>query len=358
MRLTQKNITFYLLDKGFLQPDYFLSGDYTLTPLMSRNSIFKIQHQKNNGLFVKQLMHQDSTNRYLMQKDATSHYLIHKSDLYQETTQYIPKYYGYDPNHHILITEYFQNTKSIHEEVYRTKKMSFTHAQKMAEILASFHFDIRKEINEDESLQFYSGELPWILKVGSFNDKNSGAANNAVVIEVQKNQELVKKIEETASQWETYSLIHGDIKWINFIVTEDESDVKLIDWEIADLGDPLWDVAGVIQSYFSSWILSFDSRYKEYVKLPNTEFITLENTLPVIKVFWDSYAKVQKLSRQEEETKLTKTLKYTAVRMIQTAFENTASQKQMNYNLYKMIQFCDNLLTHTEQAAKDWKLLS
>jgi thiamine kinase-like enzyme len=358
MRLTQKNITFYLLDKGFLHPDYFLSGDYTLSPQMSRNSIFKIQHQKDNGLFVKQLVQQDHTNRYLMQKDATSHYLIHQSNLYKETAQYIPKYYGYDPNHHILITEYFQNTKSIHEEVFRTKTISEAHAKKMAEILASFHFDIRDEINSDESLQFYSGDLPWILKMGNLSNTNGRGGNNGVVTEIQKNPNLVKKIENIAAQWETYSLIHGDVKWINFIVTEDGKDVKLIDWEIADLGDPLWDVAGALQSYFSSWILSFDNRYKEYIKTPNTEFLTIEIMLPIIKIFWDTYAKLKKYSKADKKQKLLKTLKYTAARMIQTAFENNTSQNQIKNNSLKMIQFCDNLLTNTEQVANDWKLLS
>lgn len=358
MRLTQKNITFYLLDKGFLQPEYFLSGDYTLTPLMSRNSIFKIQHQKDNGLFVKQLIQQDHVNRYLMQKDATSHYLIHKSSLYQKTVDYIPKYYGYDPNHHILITEYLKDTRSIHEEVFQTQKLSKVHAQQMAKILASFHFDIREEINQDESLQFFTGQIPWILKMESLNNTNPSGGNNPIVTEIQKNKELVKKIEEVASQWQRYSLIHGDIKWMNFIVTSGkESEVKLIDWEIADLGDPLWDVAGAIQSYFTSWIFSFNNHHKEYVKLPNTDFLTLETIIPVLKVLWETYSKLKEYSQEEYRKNLLRTLKYTAVRIIQTAFENNTKGNQINNNSLKAIEFSDNLLTHTEQVAKDWNLL-
>jgi thiamine kinase-like enzyme len=194
--------------------------------------------------------------------------------------------------------------------------------------------------------------------MGSLSNTQPSGGNNSVITEIQKNPALVQKIEATAAQWERYSLIHGDIKWMNFIVTENESEVKLIDWEIADLGDPLWDVAGAIQSYFSSWTMSFDNRYKEYVRIPDNEFITMEVILPVVKVFWETYAKQKNYSKAEYKSKLLKTLKYTAARMIQTAFENNKSGNQITNNSLKTIQFCDNLLTHTEKIAMDWNLLS
>lgn len=359
MRLTQKNITFYLLDKGFLDPKYFLTGDYTLTTTMSRNSIFKIQHEKDNGLFIKQLVQQDPTNTYLMQKDATSHYLIHKSGLYKETAKYIPSYYGYDPNHHILITEYFKGTKNIHEEAFRTQTISESNARKMAQILATFHFDIRDQIDQDESLQFFYGDLPWILKIANLEDPNTQRMiHNGVIAEVHKNKDLVKRIEEVVTLWERTSLIHGDIKWVNFIVTPEDNEVKLIDWEIADLGDPLWDVAGAMQSYFSSWLLTYDRKYTEYIKTPNTEFLSFESILPVVRIFWEEYAKCKKFSKQERNKKLIITLKFMVMRMIQTAFENNPSTTPLHNNSVKIIRFCDELLKNPEKVAKDWKLLS
>ena len=56
MRLTKKNITHYLLDKGFLEPASFMSGAYMLSQTQSRNAIFRIQQEDAKGLFVKQLI--------------------------------------------------------------------------------------------------------------------------------------------------------------------------------------------------------------------------------------------------------------------------------------------------------------
>lgn len=358
MRLTKKNITFYLLDKGFLNPKAFLSGDYILTQSMSRNSIFKIQHQNSTGVFVKQLINQDVTNSYLMQKDATSHYLIHESGLYKETSSYIPKYYGYDPNHHILVTEFFVDTGNIHEETFAKKELSQHYAKQMAKILSSYHFDITKEVDHQSSLQFFGGQIPWILNLGNIGDTDSNGMNNVVLQEIRKHKQLSQKIDKVASTWEITSLIHGDIKWMNFIVMPDKKDVKLIDWEIADLGDPLWDVAGVFQSYLSSWVMSFDnSNNYQHVKMQGTEFLTLETIGPVIKIFWDEYAKLQKFTSSEKKKALLKTLAYMSVRMIQTAFESNMSNGTLLPNSARVIQFCDHILNDTEKIAYEWNLI-
>lgn len=357
MRLTKKNITPYLLDKGFLNPEWFISGHYMLTQTMSRNSIFKIQHKESTGLFVKQLIAQDSMNSYLMQKDATSHYLIHQSDLYKDTIQYIPQYYGYDPNHHILVTEYFTNTKNIHEEVFSTKELSTEYATEMAKILASFHFDIRTHINTESSLQFYNGIVPWILNLGNLKSSSPNGLDHCVINEIHKHPKLVKKIDALASQWEKTSLIHGDIKWMNFIVMPNKKDLKLIDWEIADLGDPLWDVAGGFQSYFTSWVMSFHNQAQQHIKSEGTEFITIESIATAIKAFWTSYATHREFTPKQKQDYLLKTLSYMGVRMIQTAFENNFSKVELNANTVRILQFCEHILTNTESIAKEWNLI-
>jgi len=162
-----------------------------------------------------------------------------------------------------------------------------------------------------------------------------------------------------ASQWEVSSLIHGDIKWMNFIVMPNNEDVKLIDWEIADLGDPLWDVAGVFQSYFSAWVLSFNNQnIQQHQQMQGTEFLSIESITPVVKLLWNTYASAQKFSVTEAKEKLLKTISYMAARMIQTAFENNMAQQQQMYpNSARILQFCNHILADVEGIAKQWNLI-
>ena len=67
--------------------------------------------------------------------------------------------------------------------------------------------------------------------------------------------------------WRRDTLIHGDIKFENCVLThangaqvpdgkDAEVGVKVVGPEIADLGDPRWDVGSMMQSWLACWIFS------------------------------------------------------------------------------------------------------
>ncbi|NQY04715.1 MAG: phosphotransferase [Flavobacteriaceae bacterium] len=179
-----------------------------------------------------------------------------------------------------------------------------------------------------------------------------------MISEIHKYPNLVKKIDELSEKWEVTSLIHGDIKWMNFIIESQTENLKLIDWEIADLGDPLWDVAGALQSYFSAWVFSFNIKnINDRQQMKGNEFISLETIQPIVKVFWEAYVKLQGFKEDEVPEKLFKTLSYMATRMIQTAFESNVSQPNIHANSLRIVQFCDHILTNPEAVARQWELI-
>ena len=47
--------------------------------------------------------------------------------------------------------------------------------------------------------------------------------------------------------WRAETFIHNDVKWDNFLVyaragSRRLTQMKIIDWELANFGDPAWDV--------------------------------------------------------------------------------------------------------------------
>ena len=65
-------------------------------------------------------------------------------------------------------------------------------------------------------------------------------------------------LDALGAEWRFDSLIHGDMKWDNVLVypAGDGLDFRIADWEMADFGDAAWDVGAVLQSFFSTWIMS------------------------------------------------------------------------------------------------------
>jgi aminoglycoside phosphotransferase (APT) family kinase protein len=50
------------------------------------------------------------------------------------------------------------------------------------------------------------------------------------------------------SRWQAHALVHGDLRWANVLVdaAEEQSRVLLVDWELACLGDPSWDLGSAL----------------------------------------------------------------------------------------------------------------
>jgi thiamine kinase-like enzyme len=81
------------------------------------------------------------------------------------------------------------------------------------------------------------------------------------------------------------SLIHYDLRLANILINNtDLSQIKLIDWEFAMAGDPLWDIAVFI---YSLCITLGDSEF--FIKLPPARF---QNIKPIVEAFLQVYGAI------------------------------------------------------------------
>lgn len=361
MRLTQKNLPVYLLDKGFLEYDSFMQGDFQAVQLQNRNVIFKVNLNQATGLFVKQLNSMDQMNRYLLQKEATCYYLIHNHDLYKEVLAHVPAYFGYDTASQVLVTAYIAASTNITELNQGQKTMPLSRARAVAQILASYHFDIRDQIAQIPSLQFFNQQIPWAIQMGynqhmHWESSTSQGASQQIRQIIQQNPTYSRLLQALAKDWEATSLIHGDIKWVNFIVTEPDTPkekIRLIDWEIADIGDPLWDVAGAFQSFLVDWVFAADYATSYHLMLQGVKLSDLIIDKPALQAFWKAYAEARKFGDDEAWNALLKTIRFTGGRLVQMAVESNQFQQVLQPTANRLLQLSLALLTQPEQFAEE-----
>lgn len=60
--------------------------------------------------------------------------------------------------------------------------------------------------------------------------------------------QLPEALDSLLSSWQFETLIHGDMRWENCLVRTDRDTIHFVDWELANLGDGAWDVAGILHS--------------------------------------------------------------------------------------------------------------
>ncbi|GAA1517150.1 hypothetical protein GCM10009677_58070 [Sphaerisporangium rubeum] len=56
---------------------------------------------------------------------------------------------------------------------------------------------------------------------------------------------VLRAIEELGHRWRPHAPVHGDVKFDNVLVAAPD-DLWLVDWEFAGLGEPAWDLAGIV----------------------------------------------------------------------------------------------------------------
>jgi aminoglycoside phosphotransferase (APT) family kinase protein len=126
----------------------------------------------------------------------------------------------------------------------------------LAQVLAQLH---TVSAASGSARSMLAERRPWVLELGSsrpgFADSNPYAG--AAVARVQADAELIRLVGDGADAWQPSAAIHGDVKWDNVLVAGER--LCLIDWELAAWGDPLWDVASIVESLLTTAALADDS---------------------------------------------------------------------------------------------------
>jgi Ser/Thr protein kinase RdoA (MazF antagonist) len=139
-----------------------------------------------------------------------------------------------------IVTPLMTGAVTLHEALTSTPDASVTLIRKLGRMLGSVH-----------SARAGAGDLaarrPWILDVPAMRAPAPFAhsvAATQVVAEIRRRDTVTAAIARLAQSWSPRSAIHGDVKFDNVIVAGDR--MLLVDWECAGLGEPVWDLAGVV----------------------------------------------------------------------------------------------------------------
>lgn len=350
MVLTLDNLHNYLLEKGTLDIASIVDGSYSASQSRTRNTTFNVTRRNGKHLFVKQLVAFDSQNTYILQKDATCLWLIKNEKAFAALSRFVPDYFGYDAEHQVLITEFLADARNL-EMFLRLEGediMQFT--GQLASIMASYHFPLSDKLRNLPSMRFFQKQIPWAMNLGV---PASGVPpmNSPVVKAVLESPDFCNMLKDAREKYAFTTLIHGDIKWMNVLVhgKKGQEKLSLIDWEIADIGDPMWDIAGVIMSLITLAVADSPYQPKDMSQFPANEPIkALENVWPVFKKFWQQYADKTKAHLGDPNIAIEKALHFAGARLLQTAVEFNMQQSQLTPNATRLMQACIALFSHRE----------
>lgn len=349
MILTLDNLHHYLLENGTLEPESLIDGSYTAAQARTRNVTFNVTRRSGKNLFVKQLAMFDPQNTYILQKDATCLWLIKNEPAFKNLSAYVPDYFGYDTSNQVLITEFLPDARNLENFFRFENKQVNDYVDKIAPILASFHFPLDKKTSDLPSMRFFQKQLPWALSFGT-PDSASQYGNSPVINQIVNNPDYKAMLRDARNMYTYTSLIHGDIKWMNFLVSGQtgEESIKLIDWEIADIGDPLWDVGGLFMSVIMLEAVENPYQKKEKQAASKTMAQLLEPCWPVMGRLWKAYCAECAFDFGKSDEAFSRALHFAGARLIQTAVEFNMHGTQVNPATDNILNACITLFTHRQ----------
>lgn len=358
MILTADSLAYYLLERGLISTASAVDGDLLIVDSTSRNRNFKVIRKHQPGYFVKQIQPADPQAGGFLQREASCYWRASHDPDFSSLAPLVPAFHLYDSRRQILVVELLQSGANLAEYHRRLGVFPLPVAARIGELLATYH-SISLSTVEISSATPFPRTVPWILSAHQLAGsplQTIGGANTQILSLIHRYSDFHGHLDALREQWRFDCFIHGDMKWENCIVSAHAGDmqVKLIDWETADVGDAAWDVGAIFQAYLTFWIMSIPIRSDASLdQLLELAPYPIEAMQPAIRAFWMAYAERRQLAAGQRRELLTRSAGYAAARMLQTAYEYMYYSPQVTLNALALLQVSLNILADPSSAVSE-----
>ncbi|HEX6041541.1 phosphotransferase family protein [Longimicrobium sp.] len=362
MILSPRTLTPYLLDRGLITPAEVVDGDLWIADISRRNRNFRVRRGTGRpGLFIKQPQDWEPYSAETLRREATCYLLARDDADFAALGELLPRFVDYDAQRAVLALELLPSDESLADHHQRHGSFPTDVAERVGTMLGSYHRHAGSQARDAGRASAFPRGIPWILNVTHHHPghvRSVSAGNQELVRILTRYPEYGQALDGIMAGWRRDALIHGDLKWENCMVLPPETEggppgMRIVDWEMADFGDPCWDVGSIFQAYLCFWILSIqaaDTAPPE--SLPSLATVPLERMQPALRAFWDAYARTLGADEAEAADRLRRSALYTAARMLQTAWEHTAYVPVVNANILCIMQVAMNILLRPDEAVR------
>jgi len=357
--LTAYNLPHYLMTKGLAGADTIVDGDFMLAEAGRRNRNFKIFRRKQGGLFVKQIKTADAQAITTIQREAAFYRTVHSDAKYAALSRMMPGFFDYEGSRHALTLSLTENAESLSEHQMRQGEMPENTARLMGNALGIAHAHGAMVAADPAMRSLFPYQLPWPMmmeQTGIAFLNGFGTTGPQIVRAMQQMPTLQTMLSGLRQFWQYDSLIHGDMKWDNCLISQPagamEPQLTIVDWELADIGDGAWDVATIFKEYLVAAILSFNARQNAAAQnLPAPPDQSIARSQPSIRAFWKAYMQGRGLSGAQAAACLDRAVRYTAARMIIAVLEYLGASSQFSPLGDTMLETARGILESPQAAA-------
>jgi Ser/Thr protein kinase RdoA (MazF antagonist) len=345
--ITDAQVASYVRERGVLGRPPEARSEPSIERVPGRNLVYRVA-ASSGGCIVKQGFGPEG--RLSIAAEAAAYRrLAERHD--DRLDRYLPRYLGYDADRGALIVELVAGGQSLRNYHVGRRHFSQTLARSLGDALGTLHglagtHEVSNDLPDDP---------PWVFSIHRPDLNMLGHASSAnleMIRWLQRFPELGEHLDRLREEWAATVLLHFDLRWENCVVygrpgSDRRTRLKLIDLELVQLGDPLWDIGCALSDYLSLWVLSIpmtgETQPDHFARLSR---YPIERMQPAIRALWRSYAARRGLDPAVHP----RVVDYCAARLIQTAFERNQLTPYLSGAVMCLLQLSLNIFEQRGEA--------
>jgi hypothetical protein len=249
----------YLLDREIIDPSSITARQFEITPLSGRNYNCLVR-DRSRGIVLKQGIWLDENRKSFRTEQRFFRQIVPL--LSREVQAQIPRLVLNDERDSVLAVEFVPNAVTMLEAFRRMPSEAEAIARRIGGFMGRFHAE-SAALPVRQWEDWLPAGAPWALGLhrptpGHFRLISPGSYQ--CLKSLQRMTRLCAALERERQNWRSHCVVHADIKSDNLLIAVEPNGRTLrlvvLDWELAQLGDPAWDVAGFLHEFFISWLYS------------------------------------------------------------------------------------------------------
>jgi HopA1 effector protein family/Phosphotransferase enzyme family len=379
--LTRESVTRYLRARGLCveghegdEADEGDEGDegdeacarWRVAEHHSRNRNFEVTSPDGSrAFFVKQLRAQDPESFAMLRREARVYELARDDADFAALREVVPPFFGFDAAAQTTVLGALGG-ESLLQLQRRLGRFPTESGEQLGRALATVHARVGRASAADPPRGVFNLEPPGVLSA----HRNGalvrwlGPGQLSLVELVREDTRLSRVLDDLASTWRRDAFIHGDVKFENCVVNVGASvleesaaragtEIRLVDWELADFGEAAWDVGSAVQAYLalcmSNSAAGPGATSLEQLQAASAEWQEMRRA---VAAFWRAYTSEAAHDEAALTELLERTLLCAAARLVQTALEVTHGHRRPTPLALSLLAAGVEVSTRTREAVR------
>lgn len=326
------DVVMLLIDKGILTADDVVRPGVTVRSGARRNRHTRIEFPDGTGLFVKRPEPRSPSSAETLVSEGRF-YLRHGA-----LDGALARLVDFDPSSATLVLELLSRHRNLRDVCLRGGIEAFPIAafRAAARALARVHALPADGPPVVRSIEWVTG----LYRPGPEILGSIGPGGLVLLEMIQASPTIGAGLARLGDMWRPEAVIHGDVRADNIMVRTaagQPMDLRVIDWELSQTGDPAWDVAGLFEAAVS-------------LAGPDTP-----GGLPVIQAtcrgLFTTYVSARGLTSGKRRDLRRTVMVYCAARIVQSVMETSARADAVSSDALVLMQLAENILDEPARAA-------